>query len=46
MGQSSDPGRAEFEQVCLGCSTSAEKLGFIGNGTGAAWLSERIRVFE
>jgi hypothetical protein len=47
MGQSSGPGRAELGQSALYVARSSfEKLVFFGNSTGAAWLSERIRVFE
>lgn len=46
-GTAVGPGRAEFEQPAWYVARlSAEKLGVFGNGTRAAWLSERIRVSD
>jgi hypothetical protein len=41
-----EPDKAVNEQACVGIQHGYLKLGVFGNGTGAAWLSERIRVFE
>lgn len=46
VDSSLSPIRPLNELGCVGIQHGFLTLGVFGNGTGAAWLSERIRVFE